>query len=108
MNWILAGLLANVAIQATEYINRHWGDGTWWSVLPMTVPLIAVAQWALFVGFRGAPHWMAAWAAFSLGNSLMRVALVYLTGQPIGSWPYVLGGVTIMLAGGLVLKEGLA
>lgn len=105
--WYLASLIANVAIIATEYLNRN-ATGGWTSVLPQTAPLIIVAQWCLFLAFNGAPHWLMAWAVFTIGNSLMRVATVGLTAGEIASYPHVLLGIVIMVGGAFLLKEGLS
>ncbi len=105
--WIVAGLVANVAINFVEWANRHLGDGNLLSVLPYTIVPIAIAQVALFIGFRDAPHWLMAWVVFTLGNSAVRLIAVKLTGQPIESWTYVLIGASVMLIGGFILKEGL-
>lgn len=108
MAWWVASLISNAAIIATEYLNRHH-DGSWLEVLPKTLPLIILAQFCLFRAFNGAPHWMIAWAFFTVGNSFMRVGAVYLlAGQGVASWPNVGVGVSIMILGGFVIKRGLA
>ncbi len=106
--WMVWAVIANGAIQWVEYANRHYGDDGWVSLLPMTIPFIIVAQYGLFRAFHDAPHWMVAWAFFTIGNSLLRLVLVKLTGQPVESWPHVLAGVTVMMAGAYWMKEGLA
>ena len=91
----------------TEYLNRT-ATGSWTTVLPQTVPLIIVAQFCLFIGVRDAPHWFSAWAALSIGNSVMRVAAVALmAGYEVSKWPLVLAGIGTMMGGGLILKMGL-
>lgn len=105
--WWVASLVSNVAIIFIEYTNRQADDG-WMSVLPQTAIPIIIAQWCLFHGFGGAPHWMIAWVFFALGNSVMRVAAIhFLSIGEIGSWPVTLSGVTIMMIGAFVVKEGL-
>ena len=108
--WWLGGLVANVFIQCVEYLNRHHGepDDNFLDQLWVTWPLILVAQYGLWCSFRGAPHWLLAWGVFTVGNAVMRLGLVGLTGQPITSWGYVTFGVSLILLGGLVMKEGLA
>lgn len=105
--WVLASLVSNVAIIATEYLNRH-AEGGWLSVLPQTLPLIIVAQFCLFKAFNGANHWLWAWAVFTVGNSIMRVAAVHFTGSHVESWPVVLAGIAAMMGGAAVLKMGLS
>ena len=106
MSWWVASLVSNVCIISTEYLNRTSTDG-WVEVLPRTMPLIILAQFCIFRTFNGAPHWMLAWVVFAIGNAAMRVVVVQATGQPIGSWPLVLGGMVVMVGGGFILKLGL-
>ena len=105
--WVVASLASNVAIIATEYLNRH-APGGWTSVLPQTLPLIIAAQFCLFVLFKGAPHWMIAWLVFAVGNSAMRVGAVYFfAGHEVRNWAFVLIGTAVILAGAFTLKAGL-
>lgn len=104
--WWLASLLSNVAIISTEYLNRHGGDGTWTSVLPYTAPLIFVAQWGLFVTWNGAPHLLAAWAVFTIGNTVMRLAMVHFFGEGFSWLAFV--GVSVMVGGAFLVKQGLS
>lgn len=107
MTWWMASLGSNVAIIATEYLNRN-AVGGWASVLPQTAPLIFVAQFCLFRAFNGAPHWLMAWAVFSIGNAIMRVAAVgFFNPGEVSSWPSVFVGTLIMVGGAFVLKGGL-
>lgn len=106
--WWVASLLSNAAIILTEYLNRSSTSG-WLEVLPRTAPLILIAQWGLFVCFNGAPSWFQAWMFFTIGNSAMRVLAVYfMQGHEIASVGYVGLGISIMLMGSFVLKEGLS
>lgn len=104
--WWTASLISNVAIIFTEYMNRATPGG-WGAALPKTFVPIVLAQWCLYVAFNGAPHWLAAWAFFTIGNSLMRVVAVYYFGGAVGSWAHVMLGITVMLGGAFLLKEGL-
>ena len=105
--WVVASLVSNVAINATEYLNRN-APGGWFSVLPQTALLIIIAQFCLFISFKDAPHWMTAWIVFALGNSTLRVAMVYfLAGHEIRHWPTILFGVATVLAGSFAVKAGL-
>ncbi len=107
MPWYLASLLSNVCIILVEYINRG-AEGNFWNVLPYTAVPILLAQWCLFVSWNGAPHWMTAWVVFVIGNSIMRLVGVQLGAEhEISQWPHVLLGVTVMLAGSMLVKEGL-
>jgi hypothetical protein len=100
-------MLSNVCIIFVEYVNRG-ATGTFWQTLPYIGLPILAAQWCLFQSWNGAPHWMLAWVVFVIGNSIMRVIAVYLgAGDEISQWPHVLLGVTVMLAGALLVKEGL-
>ena len=104
--WWIASLISNVAIIFIEYVNRTT-DGGITSALPRTILPILLAQWCLFHAFHGAPHWFLAWAFFAVGNSFMRVGVVYLFGGPVGSWAHVTLGITVMLGGAFLVKEGL-
>lgn len=107
MPWFVASMLSNVCIILVEYINRG-ADGNFWQTLPYTGLPILLAQWCLFQAWNGAPHWMTAWVVFVIGNSIMRVVAVQLGAvDEIGHWPHVLLGITVMLAGSLLVKEGL-
>lgn len=108
MPWWVASLLANICIMGVEYFNHAGGYGSWMRTLPRTGPLILVAQWGLYRAFSESPNWMMAWAVFTLGNAVMRVAAnAVLAGNQIGSWLHVLTGVAVMMLGSLVLKGGL-
>ena len=105
--WYTWLLISNVCIIAIEYMNRT-AIGGWSSVLPQTAPLIIVAQFCLFAGFNGSPHWLSAWVVFSIGNSIMRIGSVnVLSGHEVTSWVYILAGVGSMLGGALLVKMGL-
>ena len=108
MPWWIASLIANAAVIGVEYLNHAGGYGSWHATLLRTGPLIVVAQWGLYRAFSGTDHWLAAWAVFTLGNAVMRLAGVgLLVGNQIGSWVYVTLGVAIMIGGSFILKEGL-
>lgn len=105
--WIVASLVSNAAIIATEYLNRT-ATGTWATVLPKTFPLIVIAQYCLFKAFNGAPHWLIAWGVFTIGNSVMRIGAVatFVPGE-VTSWARAIIGVGIMMVGALLIKSGL-
>ena len=107
VHWVVACLISNVAIMAVEYINRVTPGG-WHHAIPKTVLLIIVAQWALYTAWSQAPHWFSAWIVFSLGNTVMRIVAVHLgASDEVGSWPYVLAGIALMVCGSLIVKMGL-
>lgn len=107
MPWWIASLIANVAVIGCEYFNRT-SPGGWENALPKTFLLIVIAQWGLYQAFVGAPHWLTAWAVFTLGNAVMRIAAVNLfMGSEVGNWFYAAAGIAVMIAGSLVLKLGL-
>ena len=106
MPWWIASILANVAIAAVEYCNRMSGvhDSNLWDTLKMTAPMILIAQIGLYFAWRDAPSMMFAWAFFSVGNSLIRLASTYfLVGEPVG-WLTV-AGVSLMFGGALLVKS---
>lgn len=108
--WIAASLLANVAIIATEYLNRGAPDGrNFLGQLLYTAPLILVAQFGLFYSWKHAPAWFVAWIVFTVGNSIMRVVAVWYTHDfEVGSWALTLGGIMCMLAGSYIVKQGVS
>jgi len=105
--WYVACLVANAAIMGVEYANRTHPDG-WLHALRWSWPLIIVAQWSLYTAWSSAPNWLLAWAVFAIGNSALRVVAVYFgAGDEVDSWALVLGGITLMLTGSYIVKEGL-
>ena len=105
--WWLASLLSNVCIMVVEYANHLGGAGSWARTLPRTFVPIVIAQWCLYRAYSGAPNWLAAWAVFTLGNSVARVVgVAALAPTQVGNWYAVLGGVGVMMAGSLLLKSG--
>ena len=108
MPWWIMSVVANVAIIATEYMNRTAPAGAGWGpTLLKTAPLILLAQFCLFRAFNGAPHWFTAWAVFTVGNSIMRVGAVSLSDDSVGNWPLATLAVGIMVSGAFVLKTAL-
>ena len=77
------------------------------SVLPRTAPLIVLAQYCLFRSFNEAPHWLMAWAVFTVGNSIMRVSVVRFFGADVSNWPYAIAGISVMMGGAFLVKESL-
>lgn len=106
--WWVASILASVIFVSIEYVNRN-STGPWWrEALPKTAALIALGQWCLYVHFSGAPHWLTAWATFSIGTAAFRVFMVSQTAAvEVTNWPLILTGAATMLAGALLLKLGL-
>ena len=107
LNWWTASLLSNACIIFVEYANRNAAGG-WTTALPYTVIPIIMAQYCLFLTFNGAPHWLAAWMVFTVGNSIMRVAAIstWAPGE-VTDWRLVVAGVVGMITFALVTKEGL-
>jgi len=105
--WWAVSLISNVCIIFTEYMNRA-SPGGWREALPYTFLPIVVAQACLYGAFSGAPHWLTAWAVFSLGNSVMRVGGVWLMAESeISSWTHVLLGIMVITGGSFLIKQGL-
>lgn len=111
MNWVptvpwwVWGLLANIAIMVIEWLNRSGGFASYFHALRFTLPLIFVAQMGLFYAWRDAPTMMLAWAAFTLGNTVLR--LVNTTWM-VGEIPSLstLFGVALITAGAYCVKIG--
>ena len=103
--WWVASIIANVVITAIEYLNRTGGYAAFREAIWHTLPLILVAQWALFYTFRDAPSLMMAWWVFAIGSSGMRICNShFLMGEPV-DWR-IGAGVVMMLAGGYLVKGG--
>jgi hypothetical protein len=96
--------MANAAIIAVEYLNRtqpSLGDA-----MLRSWPLIVVAQVGLYFTWHHAPHMMVAWMVFSVGNSLMRLAVVGgVLGEPM-KLGWVALGIGLMFAGSFAIKQG--
>lgn len=106
--WWGWSLIANACIQLTEYINHTTPEG-WSSALWKTAPLIVLAQYGLWASFSGSKTLFAAWIVFTLGNAVMRVAMVHtFLGGQVSSWPTVGAGLAVMIGGSLLLKQGLS
>lgn len=74
--WIVCLVGASCVIQVIEYLNRHYG-ATWVQTLMITGPLIVIAQFGLYYGWKYAPHVMLGWALFSLTNNIARLGVVH-------------------------------
>lgn len=105
--WWVASLISNVMIIYVEAVNRGCPD-TWVQALPRTAIPILIAQWCLWRGFSGAPHWLIAWAFFTVGNAVMRVGAISLIGtDKVNNWGVVLVGIVGMILSSFVMKKGL-
>ena len=104
-SWWAASLIANVAIQRTEYLNRMSGAEHFLSQLPQTWWLILIAQWGLFNSWSGAPSLMIAWAWFTCVNNLVRLGSAQWA---LGESPnaYVILGTGMMFAAAWIVKMG--
>lgn len=104
--WVFWSLVSNAAIMAVEYLNRYHSSDGWLHTLQWTALPIILAQFGLYKAWSGAPHFLAAWLVFTLGNSAMRLSLVHWgTEESFAWWGTV--GVALMLGGAYVVKEAL-
>lgn len=104
--WLAASLLANVAINMIEFLNRRAGHDlnflqqlqhTWW--------LILVAQFGLFYAYRDAASLMVAWTVFSSANCVMRlISNHFFVGEPMSAMAWC--GAGLMMAGMVVVRLG--
>ena len=104
--WWAAGLLANMAVCFVEYFNRTRGAGGWLAVLPYSLPFIIIGQWALYRSWHGAPTMMIAWAYFTLGNNVIRLASSYWMVRETYDWRVPLG-CAVMFGGSMLIKAGM-
>ena len=104
--WWVWGIVANIGIAVTEYLNRTGKFGSFLEALPYTALPIVIAQMGLLYAWRGAPSLMIAWVAFTTGNSVLRIinARVFVA-EPLTVWAYV-GVGTITLGGYLITFWG--
>lgn len=103
--WVLFSLMANVSVQFVEYLNRS-GSAGFFRTLVVTGPFIVLAQWGLYESWRNAPHFLAAWLVFTVGNAVARLAVSrYVLGETY-NW-YAAVGVAMIMAGALVTKSAL-
>lgn len=71
--WWVLSLVSNVAIIATEYMNRQ--QPTLLEAWARTWPLILVAQACLYFSYNRAPALLTAWIVFTVGNSIIRLTM---------------------------------
>lgn len=83
MPWYIHLLIANGAIFCLEYIYRAGHYTNFFSSLVLTLPLILIAQYSLFYGFRvtGATTLFLAGAVFTLVNVAMRIINSFVLGE---------------------------
>lgn len=104
MPWYCWGILANVFIALIEYVNRT-GEYGYLGTLRYTAPLIFAAQMGLFYAWRDAPSMMLAWAAFTVGNTVIRLASVQWAVREPPTFA-ALAGVAVMVAGAFMVQLG--
>lgn len=101
--WWAVSLISNVAIIATEYLNRT--SPTLWAAWSRTWPLILVAQAGLWFSYRHAPTLMVAWVVFTTGNSAIRLLMAAtVLGEPFRP-QWALLGAGCMVAGSFCVKR---
>lgn len=101
MHWILALIVANIAVFILEYIYRAV-PGNFFTLLYLSTVPILLGQWALFDMFRNAPSLIIAGAAFSIVNVLLRVINSYLVGEAPGDLTYL--GILFMILAIIIMK----
>lgn len=101
--WWAVSLASNVAIIATEYVNRT--SPTLWGAWSRTWPLILVAQAGLWFSYRHAPSLLAAWIVFTCGNSAIRLLMAAtVLGEPFRA-PWALAGAALMVLASWCIKR---
>ena len=105
--WWVALLLSGACAVFVEYTNRN-APGGWLTVLPYTIVPFLLLQYGLFIGFKGAPHWLVGWTTWAIGCAMLRlVAVHFLADQEVDNWRLVVLGTSLMVSGSFVIKEGL-
>lgn len=104
--WYFASIVASVSVITIEYFNRMSGGLA--EALPRTLPLIALAQVALFFSYNGAPTLLAAWIAFSVGSSVTRLTMAgAILDEPLHyTWAGL--GAALMVAASYCIKKATA
>jgi multidrug transporter EmrE-like cation transporter len=101
--WWAWSLVANVAINVIEFLNRTRGYTGPIDAFKETAPLIVLAQIGLLYCWKGAPSMMLAWAFFSSMNALMRlVSNHFFVDEPLSLKGWL--GVSVMFAGMYLVK----
>jgi len=101
--WWAASLASNVAIIATEYINRT--SPSFGAAISKSWALILFAQVCLFISYNGAPSLLAAWVTFTVGNSFVRLVMAStVLGEPL-RLPWAIVAAAFMAAGSYCIKR---
>lgn len=103
--WWAASLVANVAIQWIEYANRTSPSPNFLATFYKTWPAVLLAQWALFLAFRGSPTWLIGWCWFTFMNCMMRVGASWYVAGEVPSW-ITLGGCVVISVGAFLVSWG--
>ena len=104
--WVAWSILANVAIAATEFLNRTGNYEHAGQAFAHTAGLIVLAQIGLFYAWRDAPTFLTAWAVFTVGNIGLRLLSAhFLIGERLSLG--VLIGVGLIVLGGHFVRNGI-
>ena len=101
--WWVISLISNVAIIATEYINRT--SPSIGAAVRKTWPLILLAQACLFFSYNRAPSLLAAWIVFTIGNSAMRLTMAATVLDEPLKLKWALAAAALMVAGSYCIKR---
>ena len=105
--WWVYGLVANVMFIGVEYFSRS--HPTFWAAAPFLLPCQVIGVYCLFHAWNGAPHWLTAWAIFTLGGTVLRTAAVAsFAGSEVTNWPLALFCIGGILGFGQLLKSALS
>ena len=101
--WVAVCAGTVLCVSITEYINRTAPDFS--TAMMHSVAFITVSQIGLYFIFSKAPSIMAAWLAFTVGMSLVRVlSSMYVLDEPLNAG-WLLIGVGFTLAASLAIKQ---
>lgn len=101
--WWAISLLSNIAIIATEYLNRT--SPTLPAAWSRSWPLILMAQAGLWFSYRHAPSLLGAWIVFTIGNSAVRLLMAStVLGEPFRP-QWALLGAGLMVAASFCIKR---
>ena len=105
MHWVAWSLVANVAIIGLEYMYRMVDYRSFWDGLPHFVLPILATQLALYYMFKDAPSYLLAWAAFTVGNTVLRLMSNHWFIGDKMNW-MIMAGVSVIVLGTFLIKEG--
>lgn len=89
MIWLIALVVANIAIFALEYIYRTSHFSSFLTALPYILIPALIGQAGLFYGYRFAPSFLLGAVVFTAINQTLRPLNIYLAGEKLSVYGYL-------------------